>query len=219
MCINILKQSLLSSADKLGIHFTFKFYHDNDPKHKAYKTREWLSYNCPHVDPTSVPWLQSNGKSLGSTWLRNPQNPHYWSSSHQRMLTRGMDQNPSYLSPTIGFFDAKTFGCSYSSQRCTYQILDAMTESLSYTFVGFSIVYFTVSMFMLHPKVELWCFSGCNFYVLSFFNVFSIVSLIRSVTMFIFNKFNVYSLFLTHFSALYSFFYRCLNVYVTHCSI
>ncbi len=65
--INILKQNLLSSADKLGIHFTLKFYQDNDPKHKAYKTREWLLYNCPCVDPTAVPWLQFNGKSLEST--------------------------------------------------------------------------------------------------------------------------------------------------------
>lgn len=47
--IDILRRNLHSSAEKLGVRSTFKFYQDNDPKHKAHKTREWLLYNCPHV--------------------------------------------------------------------------------------------------------------------------------------------------------------------------
>ncbi len=54
MCINIFKQNLLSSANKLRIRSTFKFYQDNDPKHKAKKTREWLLYNCPCVLETPL---------------------------------------------------------------------------------------------------------------------------------------------------------------------
>lgn len=45
--LKILKQHLLSSAEKLGIQQNFKFYHDNDPKHSARTVREWLLYNCP----------------------------------------------------------------------------------------------------------------------------------------------------------------------------
>jgi transposase len=47
--IDILREHLHSSAEKLGIRKTFKFYQDNDPKHKSFKTREWLLYNCPRV--------------------------------------------------------------------------------------------------------------------------------------------------------------------------
>lgn len=49
MYTNILKDHLRQSAEKLNILNTFTFYQDNDPKHKAYKTRSWLLYNCPHV--------------------------------------------------------------------------------------------------------------------------------------------------------------------------
>lgn len=45
--LEILKNNLRSSAEKLGILDTFKFYQDNDPKHKAYKVRSWLLYNTP----------------------------------------------------------------------------------------------------------------------------------------------------------------------------
>lgn len=47
--IAILQKHLHSSAEKMGIQQKFLFYHDNDPKHKAFKTREWLLYNCPRV--------------------------------------------------------------------------------------------------------------------------------------------------------------------------
>jgi len=47
--IKILKDNLHQSAEKMKISKSFKFYQDNDPKHKAYKTREWMLYNCPKV--------------------------------------------------------------------------------------------------------------------------------------------------------------------------
>lgn len=52
MYLDILKKNLHSSAEKLGLRKTFHFYQDNDPKHKAYRTREWLLYNCPKVIET-----------------------------------------------------------------------------------------------------------------------------------------------------------------------
>lgn len=47
--IQILRDNLHDSAEKMGIRNIFWFYQDNDPKHKARKTREWLLYNCPKV--------------------------------------------------------------------------------------------------------------------------------------------------------------------------
>ncbi len=60
MYINILEQNLLSSAEKLGIRSTFKFHQGSNPKHEAYKTREWLLYNCPHVLETALQSLDCN---------------------------------------------------------------------------------------------------------------------------------------------------------------
>lgn len=52
MYLDILKNNLKKSAEKLGIIENFSFYQDNDPKHKALKVRNWLLYNCPHVIET-----------------------------------------------------------------------------------------------------------------------------------------------------------------------
>lgn len=50
--LNILKNNLRESVQKLGIRDDFHFYQDNDPKHKALNVRLWLLYNCPHVIET-----------------------------------------------------------------------------------------------------------------------------------------------------------------------
>ncbi|CAK9818393.1 Transposable element Tc1 transposase [Anthophora quadrimaculata] len=50
--INVLRNNLLSSATKMGIDGNFLFQQDNDPKHTARKTREWLLYNVPKQLPT-----------------------------------------------------------------------------------------------------------------------------------------------------------------------
>lgn len=39
-CIKILKTHLRQSAENLGILRSFKFYQNNDPKHKTHKTYE-----------------------------------------------------------------------------------------------------------------------------------------------------------------------------------
>lgn len=47
--LGILKGNLNVSAQKLGLRENFKYYQDNDPKHKAWRVRMWLLFNCPKV--------------------------------------------------------------------------------------------------------------------------------------------------------------------------
>lgn len=56
MYIDILKNNLLVSAEKLGLENEFIFQQDNDPKHTAHNTKNWLLYNVPqqlHTPPQS----------------------------------------------------------------------------------------------------------------------------------------------------------------------
>lgn len=50
--LKILKENLKESASKMGLGKRFKFYQDNDPKHKAQNVRLWLLYNCSKVIDT-----------------------------------------------------------------------------------------------------------------------------------------------------------------------
>jgi len=59
--LNILKCNLTSSAKKFGFNKNngpdFKFYHDNDLKHKALNVRNWLVYNCGKVIDIENFWV------------------------------------------------------------------------------------------------------------------------------------------------------------------
>lgn len=45
--LNILKQHLAPSVEKLGLPRVWTFQQDNDPKHTSYLAREWLLYKTP----------------------------------------------------------------------------------------------------------------------------------------------------------------------------
>lgn len=47
--INILKDNLKASTDKLGLPGNFVFQQDNDPKHTAQNAKLYLLYNTPRV--------------------------------------------------------------------------------------------------------------------------------------------------------------------------
>lgn len=53
--IDILRHNLKVSAQKLGLETSFVFQQDNDSKHTANLTREWLLYNAPRqLKTTSI---------------------------------------------------------------------------------------------------------------------------------------------------------------------
>lgn len=47
--LDILKQNVKQSADKLNILDTFPFYQDNDPQHTSHVAQMWLTQNCPKL--------------------------------------------------------------------------------------------------------------------------------------------------------------------------
>lgn len=54
--INILKEHLRPSAERMGLADNYIFQQDNDPKHSALNTKLWLLYNTPkyiHTPPQS----------------------------------------------------------------------------------------------------------------------------------------------------------------------
>lgn len=50
--LNILKENLLQSVEKLGLGESFYFQQDNDPKHTAHDVRMWIIHHVPHILPT-----------------------------------------------------------------------------------------------------------------------------------------------------------------------
>ena len=47
--LNILQQNLKKSATTIDVERTFKYYQNNDPKHKARIVQEYLLYNCTQI--------------------------------------------------------------------------------------------------------------------------------------------------------------------------
>ncbi|GBM34364.1 Transposable element Tcb1 transposase [Araneus ventricosus] len=54
MYLDILKQNLKQSAEKMGILPHYKLYPDNDPKHNGHICRLWALYHCPQVIKTAA---------------------------------------------------------------------------------------------------------------------------------------------------------------------
>lgn len=49
MYLNILKEVLIQSAEKLGNKDNFRSFQHNDPKHKSGLVQSWIIWDCPHV--------------------------------------------------------------------------------------------------------------------------------------------------------------------------
>lgn len=50
--LNILKENLHQSVQKLNLGNSFYFQQDNDPKHTAHIVRMWIIHHVPHILPT-----------------------------------------------------------------------------------------------------------------------------------------------------------------------
>ncbi|CAK9827571.1 Transposable element Tcb2 transposase [Anthophora retusa] len=50
--LDILKNNVRKSVEKLNLGRQFVFQQDNDPKHTAYLVRQWIVFNTPHLLPT-----------------------------------------------------------------------------------------------------------------------------------------------------------------------
>ena len=106
-----LKNELIVSIKKFGFidpvnpnKFYCKYYQDNDPKHKSYLCKSWLSYNCtkvidspaqiPDVNPIENLWVHLR-KKVGK---RKPTNKNElirfikeeWEKYHQNMTSRNL---------------------------------------------------------------------------------------------------------------------------------
>lgn len=52
MYLDLLKDNLVQSADKMSIRYSFRFYQDNDPNQTSGIVKTWLIWNCLHVVQT-----------------------------------------------------------------------------------------------------------------------------------------------------------------------
>ncbi len=53
----ILRDNILQSAKKMDLGHHFKFWQDNDPKHKSQLCQKWLLYQVPHnLNPIENLW-------------------------------------------------------------------------------------------------------------------------------------------------------------------
>ena len=78
--LDILKNELIASIKKIGFidsinpnKFYYKYYQDNDPKHKYYLCKYWFLYNCTKVidiNPIENLWVHLKkkvGKKIANT--------------------------------------------------------------------------------------------------------------------------------------------------------
>lgn len=98
--VAILKANLRQSAEKLGLLRSYHFYQDNDPKHSAYITREWLLYNCRKT--LDVPPQSPDLNPIENLWFKLEQEIRKRpvssaSEMKQRLLEEWQNLPPTYL--------------------------------------------------------------------------------------------------------------------------
>lgn len=92
----ILRPHLRQSAEKMGILDSFKYYEDNDPKHKARDTQEWLLYNVPKIlhPPPQSPDLNP----IENLWDELDHRVHTTPVSNQKELRNRLQEEWSKIS-------------------------------------------------------------------------------------------------------------------------
>ncbi|GFW64451.1 transposable element Tc1 transposase [Trichonephila clavipes] len=88
-CIQVLKENLRASAEKLGIEEEYQFYLDNDPKHSSQNTRLWLLYNCPKVIKTPAQSADLNPiEHLWGIFEKRLRECHFWNRRQVEEILR-----------------------------------------------------------------------------------------------------------------------------------
>jgi transposase len=83
--VNILRGNLKKSVRKLGMQDSYLFQQDNDPKHTARVTREWLLYNAHGLLETPPQSPDINPiENLWSLWKKKNKKCKY--SSRQMLI-------------------------------------------------------------------------------------------------------------------------------------
>lgn len=97
MYLDILKANLLQSAEKLGIRDEFRFYQDNDPKHKSGIVQTWLIWNCPHLmlPPAQSPDLNV----IENLWSILDQHVRQQQISNRNDLIRALKEEWAKITP------------------------------------------------------------------------------------------------------------------------
>lgn len=95
--LDILKSNLLQSAEKLGIREGFRFYQDNDPKHKSGIVQTWLIWNCPHLmqPPAQSPDLNV----IENLWTILDQNIRQHQISNRNDLIAALKEEWAKITP------------------------------------------------------------------------------------------------------------------------
>lgn len=99
MYLRILKDNLLQSAEKLGVPNNFRFYQDNDPKHKSGMVQTWLIWNCPHL--MEPPAQSSDLNIIENLWSLLETNIRKHNISSKETLKTALLEEWSKITPEI----------------------------------------------------------------------------------------------------------------------
>ncbi len=97
MYVDVLHHTLKDSARKLGLEKTFIFQQDNDPKHTAGITKEWLLYNVRRQLKT--PPQSPNINLVGNLWHLLDHNIRKYAIAGKENLKQVLQEELGKLSP------------------------------------------------------------------------------------------------------------------------
>lgn len=97
--LNILKNNLLQSAENLGVRQQFRFYQDNDPKHKSAIVQSWLIWNCPHL--MSPPAQSPDMNVIENLWALLDKNIRKHKISNKQDLKKALVEEWQKITPDI----------------------------------------------------------------------------------------------------------------------
>lgn len=97
--LNILRDNITPSADKLGLSGNWIFQHDNDPKHTSHIVKEWLLYRTPKTldHPPQSPDLNP----IEHLWEHLDRKIRQRSISNKDDLKRALIEEWNNISPDI----------------------------------------------------------------------------------------------------------------------